>query len=68
MCRIVVELYEVINWQGQEQKDWKLADETWECDAQRIYFYDLSEAQKPLLDLAMTREKDRAAGGHGWNW
>ena len=63
-----MELHEVINWQGGEPKDWRLADETWECDAQRIYFYDRSEAPKHILDLMITREKNTAAGGHGWTW
>ena len=68
VCRFIVELYEVINWQGNPPKDWRLADETWECDAQRIYFYDRAEANKHLVQEMMTREKNTDAGGHGWDW
>ena len=68
VCRIVVELYEVINWQGKDAKDWQLADETWECDAQRIYFYDRSEAPTSIVNAMITREQNTNAGGHGWGW
>ena len=68
VCRIVVELYEVINWQGKDAKDWQLADETWECDAQRIYFYDRSEAPTSIVNAMITREQNTSAGGHGWGW
>ena len=61
-----MELYEVINWQGKDSKDWQLADETWECDAQRIYFYDRSEALDSIIKAMITREKNTTAGGHGW--
>ena len=63
-----MELYEVINWQEKEQKDWKLADETWECDAQRIYFYNRLGAPKPTIDQVVACGKSRSAGGHCWNW
>ena len=67
-CRYIVELYEVIDWNGKKTTEWKLADETWECNAERIYFYDCAEAPQTLLDLMTTREKKTDAGGHGWAW
>ena len=67
-CRYIVELYEVIDWHGKKTTEWKISDETWECDAQRIYFYDRSEAPKHILGLMITREKNTDAGGHGWTW
>ena len=45
-----------------------MGDETWECDAQRIYFYDLTEANMSLVQQMMAREKNTDAGGHGWDW
>ena len=32
VVRYVVELYEVTNWEKKPPKDWRLGDETWECD------------------------------------
>ena len=66
--RYIVELYEVINWKDQEPDKWDLAKETWECDAKRIYFYDLAEAQQSLVRKAIIRERDTENGGHGWKW
>ena len=66
--RYIVELYEVINWKDQEPDKWDLAEETWECDAKRIYFYDLAEAQQTLVSKAMIRERNTETGGHGWKW
>ena len=66
--RHIVELYQVINWQDQTPDKWDLADETWECDAKRIYFYDLAEAQQTLVRKAMIRERNTETGGHGWKW
>ena len=68
VVRYVVELYEVTNWEKKPPKDWRLGDETWECDAQRIYFYDLTEANMSLVQQMITREKNTDAGGHGWEW
>ena len=68
VCRIVVELYEVINWQGKDAKDWQLADETWGCNAERVYFYGQAGAPQTLLGIMATREKKTGAGGHGWAW
>ena len=51
--RYIVELYEVINWKDEEPDKWDLADETWECDVKRIYFYDRAEAQQCLVRKAM---------------
>ena len=67
-CRIIVELYEVVNWQNQEPTEWTLADETWECDAKRIYFYDRAEAQQTLVMQMCTKERHTDSGGHGWKW
>ena len=66
-----MELYEVINWQGKEAKDWRLADEAWGCDAQRVYsvyFYDRPGAPSSIIKAMITREKNTTAGGHGWVW
>ena len=67
-CRIIVELYEVQNWQNQEPTEWILADEPWECDARRIYFYDRAEAQQTLIMQMCTKERHTENGGHGWKW
>ena len=67
-CRIIVELYEVQNWQDKDPTEWLLAEETWECDARRIYFYDRAEAQQTLVRKAMIRERNTDEGGHGWKW
>ena len=66
--RYIVELYEVINWKDEEPDKWDLAEETWECDAKRIYFYDRAEAQQTLVRKAMIRERNTETGGHGWKW
>ena len=68
MCRYILELYEVINWQGKEAKDWRLADEAWGCGAQQVYFFDRSGAPKSIIGQMITREKPTFAGGHGWGW
>ena len=67
-CRIIVELYEVQNWKDQEPTEWILADEPWECDARRIYFYDRAEAQQTLIMQMCTKERHTENGGHGWKW
>ena len=66
--RYIVELYEVINWKDEEPDKWDLAEETWECDAKRIYFYDRAEAQQTLVRKAIIKERDTETGGHGWKW
>ena len=66
--RYIVELYEVINWKDQEPDKWDLAEDTWECDARRIYFYDLAEAPQSIVRKAMIKERDTENGGHGWKW
>ena len=66
--RHIVELYEVQNWQNQEPTEWLLADEPWECDARRIYFYDRAEAQQTLIMQMCTKERHTENGGHGWKW
>ena len=66
--RYIVELYEVINWKDEEPDKWDLADETWECDAKRIYFYDRAEAPQCIVRKAIIKERDTEAGGHGWKW
>ena len=67
-CRIIVELYEVVNWQDQEPSEWTLGDDPWECDARRIYFYDRAEAQQTLVKQAIIKERNTGSGGHGWKW
>ena len=67
-CRHIVELYEVINWKDQQPDQWDLAEDTWECDARRIYFYDLAEAPQSIVRKAMIKERDTENGGHGWKW
>ena len=66
--RYIVELYEVINWKDEEPDKWDLAEETWECDAKRIYFYDRAEAQQTLVMQMCTKERHTDSGGHGWKW
>ena len=66
--RYIVELYEVINWKDEEPDKWDLAEETWECDAKRIYFYDRAEAQQTLVMQMCTKERHTENGGHGWKW
>ena len=66
--KYIVELYEVINWKDEEPDKWDLAEETWECDAKRIYFYDLAEAPQPIVRKAMIKQRDTQNGGHGWKW
>ena len=66
--RYIVELYQVINWQDQTPDKWDLAEETWECDAKRIYFYDRAEAQQTLIMQMCTKERHTENGGHGWKW
>jgi hypothetical protein len=63
-----VELYEVINWKGQPENQWKLADESWECNSNRIVFYATVAAPQTLLQQLMIRERDTNNGGHGWAW
>ena len=60
-----MELYEVINWKDQPENQWKLADESWECNANRIVFYALDDAPQQLLQQLMIRERDTNNGGHG---
>ena len=67
-CRHIVELYEVINWKDQQPDQWDLAEDTWECDARRIYFYDRAEAPHPIVRKAMIKERNTETGGHGWKW
>ena len=54
------------NWKDQEPTEWILADEPWECDARRIYFYDRAEAQQTLVMQMCTKERRTENGGHGW--
>ena len=56
------------NWKDQEPTEWILADEPWECDARRIYFYDRAEAQQTLVKKAIIKERNTDDGGHGWKW
>ena len=67
-CRHIVELYEVINWKDQDPDKWDLAEDTWECDSRRIYFYDRAEAQQTLVMQMCTKERHTDSGGHGWKW
>ena len=69
VCRHIVGLYEVANWQGLEAKHWRLADEAWGCGAQRACFYGRPKAPQPIVKAMITREgTDTGAGGHGWRW
>ena len=52
----------------QQPDQWDLAEDTWECDARRIYFYDLAEAPQSIVRKAMIKERDTQNGGHGWKW
>ena len=56
------------NWKDQPEKEWKLADEPWECNANRIVFYANDESPSTLLQQLMIRERDTNNGGHGWVW
>ena len=67
-CRCIVELYEVTNWENTDPAQWQLADDTWECDANRIYFYDRAEAPTQLIQKMIIRERHVEQGGHGWLW
>ena len=58
----------MINWKDQLEKEWKLADESWECNANRIVFYANDESPSTLLQQLMIRERDTNKGGHGWAW
>ena len=67
--RYVVELYEVINyWGNDDTTTWDLAADTWECDSRRIVFYDERQAPGPLITKWMAREARVGKGGHGWKW
>jgi hypothetical protein len=61
-----VELYEVINWKDQPENQWKLADGSWECNANRIVWYACDDAPQTLLQQLMIRERHTNDGGHGW--
>ena len=68
-CRYIVELYEVVDWNGKKTTEWKLADEAWGCNAGRACFYGRAGARpQALLGIMATREKKTGAGGHGWAW
>ena len=56
------------NWKDQPENEWKLADEPWECNANRIVFFARTAAPQTLIQQLMIKERDTNNGGHDWAW